>query len=169
MNTKDANSPKKLCGKISGKGQKHALLVSRWNSAITDSLLKGAKEGLATADISSEAIHEFYVPGAFELGPTALLIAKSGRYDAITCLGCVIRGETEHFEYVSTQSARLIAQAAYDTAIPIIFGVLTTNTIEQAQKRAGMLSDNKMDNKGYESARAAIDLVNLYKTFKESK
>ncbi len=146
-------------GSLSGSGQRHALVVSSFNAFITEQLLQGAKESLETLGLSEDCLDVAHVPGAFELGPAALVAAKSGRYDAITCLGCVIRGATAHFDYVADQAARLVAQASYDSGLPIIFGVLTTDTIEQAIKRA----DTKAGNKGGKSIEAAVEMVNLYR------
>ncbi|MBX7056553.1 MAG: 6,7-dimethyl-8-ribityllumazine synthase [Leptospirales bacterium] len=122
-------------------------------------LKEGALAALADHGVADDDVHLAHVPGAFELGPAARKLAGSGRYHAVICLGCVIRGATAHFDHVAGQAARLVAQAAYDSGVPVIFGVLTTDTIEQAIERAG----TKAGNKGYESAVAAIELVNLYK------
>lgn len=145
-------------GSLSGAGQKHALLISRWNDFITTRLLDGAHQALNALGVSDSDIDEIHITGSFELGPTAVLLAKKKQYTAITCLGCVIQGSTPHFEHVCAQTARLIAQASYDTGIPVIFGVLTTNTIEQAIERAG----SKAGNKGYEAASNAVEMANLY-------
>ena len=155
-------------GSVQGEGQRHAIILSRWNHFITESLMQGAMEALLSLGVKEEAIDTVHVPGAFELGPTALITAQSTSYDAVTCLGCVIRGATAHFEYVAGQSARLISQAAYDSGVPIIFGVLTTNTIEQAMERAKDISKAvvKTDNKGYEAAQSAVEMANLYRQLK---
>lgn len=146
-------------GDLNGKGQRHAVVAARWNDFITERLLAGAlgafgKLGVAEADVT--VVH---VPGAYEIAPVAKKLADSGKYDAITCIGCVIRGATPHFDYVAGQSARLIAQAAYDSGRPVIFGVLTTDTLEQATDRAGA----KAGNKGYDAAVAAVEMVSLYR------
>ncbi|MCB1325961.1 MAG: 6,7-dimethyl-8-ribityllumazine synthase [Spirochaetales bacterium] len=146
-------------GGKNGSGQRHAVLVSEWNDFITSALLKGALAALQDHGVDSESVDVIHVPGSYELGPAARRAAQTGRYDAITCLGCVIRGATAHFDHVAGQAARLIAQASYETGLPVIFGVLTTDTIEQAIERAG----TKAGNKGYESAVAAIELVNVYR------
>ena len=154
-------------GSLQGEGQRHALILSRWNHFITDGLMQGAREALLSLGVKEESIDTFHVPGAFELGPTALVVAQNASYDALTCLGCVIRGATAHFEYVAGQSARLISQAAYDSGIPVIFGVLTTDTIEQAMERASTKATVKTDNKGYEAAQSAVEMANLYRRLKK--
>ena len=142
--------------------QKHLVIVSRWNEFITKNLLEGALQAYKSLSINDECIEIIYVPGAFEIGPTASVATKSKRYDAITCLGCVIQGNTPHFDYICSQTARLVAQASYDYHIPVIFGILTTNTIEQAIERAG----TKAGNKGYEAAMSAVEMVNVYSQLK---
>ncbi len=151
-----------LQGKKDGIGQRHALVVSRWNQFITIRLRESALEALKEHGVIEDNIDIIHVNGAFELGPIALLAAKSRRYDAVTCLGAVIRGETAHFEHVASQAARLVAQAFYDSGIPVIFGVLTTDTVDQALERAA----EREDNKGYEAALAAIEMVNVCDHFR---
>ncbi len=146
-------------GSLDGQWQRHAIIVSAWNDLITKSLLEGAQSALSSLSVKEENMDLVHVPGAYELGPCALLTANTKKYDAVTCLGCIIRGATPHFEYISGQSARLISQASYDSGIPIIFGVLTTNTIEQAIERAG----TKAGNKGHEAAMTAVEMANLYR------
>ncbi|MCB1164685.1 MAG: 6,7-dimethyl-8-ribityllumazine synthase [Leptospiraceae bacterium] len=148
---------RQLEGKLNGSGQRHAIVVSRFNEFITDRLRDGALAALRKHDVAEEDITVVSVPGAYELGSVAKKLAASGQYDAIICLGTVIRGATDHYDYVCSQAARLIAQVYYDTGVPSIFGVLTTDTIEQAIERAG----TKAGNKGYESAVAAIELASL--------
>ncbi len=148
--------------KLDGKGQRHAIIVSSWNEFITERLHKGVIESLEMHGVEQEKIDSFHVPGAFELGPSANEVAKLKRYDAITCVACVIRGATPHFEYVSSQAARLIAQCSFDHGIPVLFGVLTTDTVEQAIERAG----TKAGNKGFEAGMSAIQMVNLYREIK---
>jgi 6,7-dimethyl-8-ribityllumazine synthase len=149
---------KELRGGKNGSGQRHAVIVTQWNDFITNRLLEGALGAFEDHGVAPEDVQVVRVPGAYEIGPAAKKLAASGRFSAVTCLGCVIRGATAHFDHVAGQAARLIAQAAYDTGIPVIFGVLTTDTIEQAIERAG----TKAGNKGYESATAAIETANLY-------
>jgi 6,7-dimethyl-8-ribityllumazine synthase len=151
--------PTSLEGGVSGAGQRHAVVVSKWNEFITFRLRDGAVAALQRHGVSAENITVVYVPGAFELGSTARELADTGRFDAVICIGCVIRGATDHYDYVAGQAARLVSQAAYDSGKPVIFGVLTTDTIEQAIERAG----TKAGNKGYEAALTAIEMVDLYK------
>ncbi|HBS07157.1 MAG TPA: 6,7-dimethyl-8-ribityllumazine synthase [Leptospiraceae bacterium] len=146
-----------LEGKLNGAGQRHAIVVSRWNEFITDRLKDGAVAALRKHDVAEGSVTVVAVPGAYELGSVAKRLAQTGKYDAITCLGAVIRGATDHYDYVCGQAARLIAQVYYDTGIPTVFGVITTDTIEQAIERAG----TKAGNKGYESAVAAVELASL--------
>lgn len=149
---------KKTAGKMNGSGQKHAIVATRWNDFITERLVEGAISAFEAHGVDSSSVELYYVPGAYEIGPFAKKIAASGRFQAVTCLGTVIRGSTPHFDYVAGQAARLIAQASYDTGLPVIFGVITTDTIEQAIERAG----TKSGNKGYEAACAAVELADLY-------
>lgn len=150
-------------GPLDGKGQRHAVFVARFNSDITEALKEGAIAAFARAGVKAEDVEIFYVPGAFEFGSTAKAIALTGRYSAVTCLGCVIQGDTDHHLYVSGEAARLIGQAAYDTGIPVIFGVLTTHTHKQALERAGATG-----NKGQEAADTAIEMALLLKRIRGS-
>ena len=151
---------------LDGRGQRHAILVSRWNESITSRLLDGCISALVRMGVEQDAIQIFYVPGAFELGPASIQVAKSGlHYDAVICLGCVIRGETPHFDYVATEAARLIAQSSYDSGLPVIFGVLTVDHMEQAILR----SPDEEGGKGRESAKSAVEMVNLYKELVRKK
>jgi 6,7-dimethyl-8-ribityllumazine synthase len=136
-----------------------ALIVSRFNEAITASLRDAAVRALAEAGAAGGNVQVFDVPGAFEIPQAARAAAETGTFDAIVCLGCVIRGETPHFDYISSAVAQGITTAAGDTGVPMAFGVLTTNTIEQAEERAGANDDNK----GREAAAAAIEMAALYK------
>lgn len=137
--------------------KKIAIAVSRFNELITSKLYEGAKNCLHAHGISPEAIDTAWVPGAFELPLIAQKLAETNRYDAVICLGAVIRGETPHFDYVCSQAASGIAHVSLKTGIPIIFGVLTTNTLEQALMRTGA----KCGNKGWEVALAAIEMCSL--------
>ncbi len=134
-----------------------ALIVSRFNEAITGSLRDGASRALAAAGAAS--VQVFDVPGAYEIPQAARAAAETGSFDAIVCLGCVIRGETPHFDYISSAVAHGIMTAAGDTGVPMAFGVLTTDTLAQAQARAGAGDDNK----GREAAAAAIEMAALYR------
>lgn len=142
-----------------GEGQRHAVVVSKWNDFITSRLKEGALSALSRHGVRQDDVTLVLVPGAFELGAVAKELAKTARFDAITCLGAVIRGATGHYEFVAGQSARLVSQASFETGIPVIFGVLTTETIEQAIERAG----TKAGNKGYEAALAAVEMADLYR------
>ena len=141
------------------EGYRFAVLVSRFNQDITDALRTGARAALTEAGAADEDVEEFAVPGAFELPQAARAIAETGHYDAVVCLGCVIRGATPHFEYISAAVAHGIMAAAGDTGIPMAFGVLTTDTLAQAEERAG----DGPDNKGREAAAAALDLAALFR------
>lgn len=146
-------------GKLTAKGLKVALIVSRFNHFITDRLEEGAKDALARHDVSTDDVDVIRVPGAFELPLVAARAAKSGRYDAVICLGAVVRGSTPHFDYVASEAAKGIAMAGLDSGVPVIFGVLTTDTLEQAIERAG----TKGGNKGWNAALSAIEMANLLK------
>ncbi len=121
-----------LEGGANGSGQKHAVITTRWNDFITERLLEGALGALKRHGVAEDDITVIRIPGAYEMGPAAKKAAASGRYHAVTCLGAVIRGATAHFEYVAGTAARLVAQASYETGVPAVFGVVTTETIEQA-------------------------------------
>ena len=144
-------------GNLQAEGKKFGIIVSRFNSFIAEKLLDGAMDTLLRSGASDDYIEVVRVPGAYEIPLVALKMAKSGRYDAVICLGVIIRGATPHFDFVANEAAKGIAQAGMDTGIPIVFGVLTTETIEQAIERAG----SKAGNKGSECASAAVEMVNL--------
>lgn len=146
-----------LCGSSEGAGLRVCVVVSRWNSFVTGKLLSGAVAALQQSGLADEDITVAHVPGAFEVPTAARWAAESGRFDAVVCLGAVIRGETAHFEYVAGGAAEGIARVALDTGVPVIFGVLTVDTVEQALDRAG----GKDGNKGEEAALAAIEMANL--------
>ena len=146
-------------GKLDAKGLRVGLLVSRFNSFVSERLVEGAIDALLRHGGEQEDISVVRVPGAFEIPPTAKQMAESGRYDAIVCIGAVIRGATPHFEYVSAEVSKGVASVAIDSGVPVTFGVLTTDTIEQAIERAG----SKAGNKGFDAAMAAIEMANLYK------
>lgn len=136
------------------------VVVARWNSFVTTKLLEGAKSGLRERGVDEGDVTVAWVPGAFEVPTAAKWAADSGRFDAVICLGAVIRGETAHFEYVAGGAAEGIASVSLSTGIPVIFGVLTVDSVEQAMDRAG----GKEGHKGDESAQAAIEMANLRKT-----
>jgi len=146
-------------GRLNAAGQKFALVVSRFNDFITEKLLSGALDALTRSGASPEDIAVIRVPGSFEIPVTAKKAAQSGRFDAVICLGAVIRGATPHFEYVAAEVSKGVAQVSLETGLPISFGVITTDTIEQAIERAG----TKAGNKGWQAAVSAIEMVNLFK------
>ncbi len=146
-------------GNLIGQNLKFAIVIGRFNEFIGSKLLSGALDGLKRHGVSENDLEIIWVPGAFEIPLAAKKLAASGRYDAVICLGAVIRGATPHFDYVSNEVSKGIAAAALETGVPIIFGVLTTDTIEQAIERAG----TKSGNKGYEAATTAIEMANLFK------
>lgn len=146
-------------GKLDGKDLKFSIVVSRFNSFITEKLLDGAIDCLVRHNVKQEDIKVYWVPGAFEIPTVAKKLALSKISDAVICLGCVIRGETPHFDYVAAEVSKGIAQASLETGLPIVFGVLTTDTIEQAIERAG----TKSGNKGFDAAMTAIEMVNLFR------
>jgi len=146
-------------GQLDGAGLSVAIVAGRFNDVITDRLLAGARSGLERHGVDPERIDVAWVPGSFETPGVAKLMAASGRYDAVICVGAVIRGDTPHFEYVSGQAAAGVLRAGLDTGVPVIFCILTTNTTEQALDRAGLKSGNK----GYDAAVSAIEMANLYR------
>ena len=147
-----------LIGNLNATGQKHAIVVSRFNEFITESLLKGALDSLYRHGVKEEDITVVRVPGAYEIPLTADKLAKSKKYDSIICIGAVIRGSTSHYDFVAGESAK-VGNIGLQNSIPVIFGVLTTENIEQAIERAG----TKAGNKGAEAATTAIEMVNLLK------
>ncbi len=144
-------------GKLVGENIKIGIIVARFNEFITGKLLAGAMDGLKRENVPEEDIAVVWVPGAFEIPLIASKMAKSKRYDAIICLGAVIRGATSHYDYVCSEVSKGIAQVSLASEIPVMFGVLTTDNIEQAIERAG----SKSGNKGFECAQGAIEMVNL--------
>ena len=144
-------------GKLVSKGIKVGIVAARFNEFITAKLLGGAMDALLRHDVEEKNIHVAWVPGAFEIPLIASRMAKSGKYDVIICLGAVIRGSTSHYDYVCSEVAKGIATVSLDSGIPVLFGVLTTDSIEQAIERAG----TKVGNKGYDCAVSAIEMVNL--------
>jgi len=144
-------------GNLQAKGKKFGIVLSRFNSFIAERLLEGAIDALVRSGASDKEIEVARVPGAYEIPLIAQKMARSKRYHAVICLGAVIRGATPHFDYVAGEVAKGVAQVGLETGIPVLFGVLTTDTIEQAIERAG----SKAGNKGAECAIAAIEMVNL--------
>ena len=151
--------PEQIEGFQDAAGFQFAVIVSRYNSFITDRLLQGALEALKTHGAKEENIEIVRVPGAFEIPQAARKIAETGEQDAIICLGALLRGETLHFELISAECARGIQDVAAEFGIPVTFGVITADAMEQAVARAGERSENK----GWESAVAAIEMANLYR------
>ena len=148
---------KTLEGKLVASGIRVGVVAARFNEFITSKLLSGAMDGLVRHDVREEDVHVAWVPGAFEIPLIASKMARSGKYDAIICLGAVIRGSTSHYDYVCSEVSKGIAAVGLDSGIPVLFGVLTTENIEQAIERAG----TKAGNKGYDCALSAIEMVNL--------
>jgi len=150
-------------GNLIGHGLRVGIVVARFNEFITSKLLSGALDALKRHGVDESSVDVAWVPGAFEIPFAAKVMAKSGKYDAVIALGAVIRGSTPHFDYVSSEVAKGIANLSLTADTPTIFGVLTTDTIEQAIERAG----TKAGNKGWEAAASAIEMANLAKTMKE--
>jgi len=149
-------------GKLLAEGKKFFIIISRFNDFISSKLLEGAKDALLRHGAREEDLELAWVPGAFEIPYLAKKVAESGRWDAVICLGAVIRGNTPHFNYVASESAKGVAQIALETGRPIIYGILTTDNLEQAIERAG----TKSGNKGFAAALSAIEMVNLYAELK---
>lgn len=150
-------------GHMVGTGLKVACVASRFNELLSSRLVSGAQDGLVRHGIEAEDIDIAWVPGAFEIPLVARQLAESGRYDAVVCLGVIIRGGTPHFEYVASEVSKGVAKITYDTGVPVIFGIITADTIEQAVERAG----TKAGNKGWEAALSAIEMANLLKAMKQ--
>ncbi|HKI49002.1 MAG TPA: 6,7-dimethyl-8-ribityllumazine synthase [Desulfobacteria bacterium] len=146
-------------GQLIAKGMRFAIIASRFNEFISSKLMEGAIDALVRHETARKDITVLWVPGAFEMPVVAKKLALGGNYDAIICVGAVIRGATAHFDYVANEVSKGIASVSLDAGVPIAFGVLTTDNIEQAIERAG----TKAGNKGFESAMAAIEMVNLFK------
>ncbi|QUH30010.1 6,7-dimethyl-8-ribityllumazine synthase [Vallitalea guaymasensis] len=144
-------------GKLIGEGLKFGIVVGRFNEFISSKLLEGAIDALKRHGVSAEDISIAWAPGAFEIPLISKKMAKTNKYDGVICLGAVIRGATAHFDYVASEVSKGIANVSLDTEVPVIFGVLTTDTIEQAIERAG----TKAGNKGFEAGMAAIEMANL--------
>ena len=149
--------PKVIEGHFAGEGRKFGVAVSRFNAFITQHLLDGAVDTLRRHGVDDEDITAVWVPGAYELPMIVKRMAASGKYDAVLALGCVIRGATPHFDYVAAEAAKGIGLAALESGVPVMFGVLTTDSIEQAVERAG----TKAGNKGADAAMGALEMVNL--------
>ncbi len=146
-------------GNLLAQGLRFGIVISRFNDFICDRLLGGALDALRRSGCDEESVDTFKVPGAFEIPLAAKKVASSGRYDAVICLGAVIRGATPHFDYVANEVSKGVASVSLESNVPIAFGVLTTDTLEQAIERAG----SKAGNKGWDAAMAAIEMANLLK------
>ena len=149
-----------LEGKLVATDMKVGIVAGRFNEFITSKLVGGAMDGLLRHDVKDEDVDIAWVPGAFEIPLVASKMAKSGKYDAVICLGAVIRGDTTHYDYVCNEVSKGIATVSLESGIPVMFGVLTTENIEQAIARAG----SKGENKGYDCALGAVEMVNLLRT-----
>ncbi len=144
---------------LSGKGFRFAIVASRWNDSLVSRLIEGALDTLEELSVDKNTVEVFRVPGSFEIPLCALKAAESGKFDAVICLGVIIRGQTPHFEYIAAEVARGIGAAGLKTGVPLLFGVITAENMEQAIDRAGV----RLGNKGFEAATAAVELVNLYR------
>jgi 6,7-dimethyl-8-ribityllumazine synthase len=157
--------PKIHRGKVNAEGFRFAIVASRWNDFLTSKLIDGAVDALESAGAAEGDVEIFMVPGAFELPLAALKAAQSGRFDAVVAIGVVVRGETPHFDYVAGEAAKGVSHASLETGVPVMFGVVTTDTVEQAINRSGL----KAGNKGYEAAMAAVEVANLYRDIAENE
>jgi 6,7-dimethyl-8-ribityllumazine synthase len=144
---------------LSAKGFRFAIVASRWNDSLVARLIEGAQRALAECSVDQDAVQIFRVPGSFEIPLCAQKAAESGKFNAVICLGVIIRGDTPHFEYIASETARGIGEAGLKTGVPLLFGVITADNIDQANERAGAGQDNK----GFEAATAAVELANLYR------
>ena len=152
-------------GRLSAGGFRFALVSSRWNDFLTARLVEGALDALERLGADEGAVEHFRVPGSFEIPLAALKAAQTGRFDAVVCLGTVIRGQTPHFEYVAGEVTKGVAQVGLQTGVPVLYGVVTADTLEQAIDRAGV----KAGNKGFEAAMSAVEMVNLLQSVTSDK
>ena len=150
--------PKIIEGKLNAEGKRFAIVASRYNDFITEKLVAGALDALNRCGAKDKDIEVFKVPGAFEIPLVAKRVALTQRFDAVVCLGAVIRGATPHFDFVAAEASKGIAHVMMETGLPVIFGVITVDTIEQAIERAGA----KLDNKGFSAAMSAVEMANLF-------
>ena len=151
--------PKTHQGRLNAEGFHFAIVASRWNDFLTSRLVEGALDALERLGADEKSVEVFRVPGSFEIPLLARKLAASGKWDAVICVGTIIRGETPHFEYIASEVTKGIAQAGMETDVPVVYGIVTADTLEQAIDRAGV----KAGNKGFEAAMSAVELVNLYK------
>jgi 6,7-dimethyl-8-ribityllumazine synthase len=157
--------PRVLEGQLSSAGLRFAIVVSRFNNFITERLLGGAMDALTRTGAAADHVDVVKVPGSWEVPMVAAEVARQHRYDAVICLSAVIRGETPHFDYVAAEAAKGVANVAMETGVPVAFGVLTTNTLEQAIDRAGA----KGGNKGFDAAMCAVEMANLMRTLRQAQ
>lgn len=150
---------KRFEGSLDAKGMKIALVVGRFNNFFTDKLLSGALDCLVRHGADEKKLDVAYVPGSFEIPVVAAKLARSKKYDAVICLGAVIRGDTPHFDFVATEASKGIARLGMESEIPVVYGLITADTLEQAVERSG----TKAGNKGWDAAQTAIEMVNLYR------
>lgn len=146
-------------GRLTADGFRFAIVASRWNDFLTSKLVEGALDALERLGANENSIEVFKVPGSFELPLTSMKVAQTGKFDAVIAIGVVIRGETSHFDLVAGEAAKGVAHASMQTGVPVLFGVVTADTLEQAINRTGV----KAGNKGFEAAMAAVEIANLYK------
>lgn len=152
-------------GRLNAEGFRFAVVSSRWNDFLTSRLVEGALDALERLGADEKSVEHFRVPGSFEIPLLARKLAGSGKYDAVICVGTIIRGQTPHFEYIAGEVTKGIAQAGMETGVPVVYGIVTADTLEQAIDRAGV----KVGNKGFEAAMSAVELVNLYKEVASSQ
>jgi 6,7-dimethyl-8-ribityllumazine synthase len=151
--------PKVHEGRLNAEGFRFAIVASRWNEFITGRLVEGALDALERLGVNEGSVSIYRVPGAFEIPLLAKRLAQSRRFDAIICVGTIIRGQTPHFDYIANEVARGISQAGLESGVPVVFGIVTADTVDQAIDRAGV----KLGNKGFEAGMTAVELANLYK------
>ncbi|MBV9960315.1 MAG: 6,7-dimethyl-8-ribityllumazine synthase [Acidobacteria bacterium] len=146
-------------GRLNAEGFRFAVVASRWNDFLTARLTDGALDALERLGVDEKMVEVFKVPGSFEIPLLARKLAGSGKWDAVICVGTILRGQTPHFDYIAGEVTKGIAQAGMETGVPVVYGIITADTLEQAIDRAGV----KAGNKGFEAALSAVELVNLYK------
>jgi 6,7-dimethyl-8-ribityllumazine synthase len=149
--------PKEFMSSLDASGRRFAVVASRYSRVVTDRLVQGALDCLRQHGVAEEAVEIYWVPGSFEIPMAALAAARSGRFDAVLGLGCVVRGETPHFEHISREVSRGLFQVGYDTGVPTIFGVITADALEQAIERSGM----KGGGRGYDAAQVALEMIGV--------
>lgn len=152
-------------GRLNAEGFRFALVASRWNDFLTARLTDGALDALERLGADEKMVEVFKVPGSFEIPLLARKLAGSGKWDAVICVGTILRGQTPHFDYIAGEVTKGIAQAGMETGVPVVYGIITADTLEQAIDRAGV----KAGNKGFEAAMSAVELVNLYKAVASDK